>query len=83
VSVAIYGESMTAKDQQDRMWNDGTVSIWDLEQMEQEAEINGEQMPWHGDVDENMFIEKFQKGKWSSKEDQGFDDKGVKRVGGN
>lgn len=37
VSTEIYGESMTAEEQQDRMWNDGTISVFDLETLEQQA----------------------------------------------
>jgi hypothetical protein len=67
---------MTAKEQQDRMWADSTVSVWDLETMEQQAEIDGETMPWHGDTDEQVFMDKMMKSKG------GFDEKGVKRIGG-
>lgn len=69
VSTSIYGESMTAEEQQDRMWKDGTISIWDLETLEQQAEIQGEQMPWHQDVDESKFMD-------------GFNKKGQKLIGG-
>lgn len=71
-SVAIYGESLTAREQQDRMWSDGTVSVFDLETMEQQAEVMGDKMPWHGDVDEQRFLDAM----------QGFDKKGVKKIGG-
>ena len=37
VSVSIFGESMSPEEQQDRMWADGTVSVWDVETMEQQA----------------------------------------------
>ena len=76
VSVSLYGESMTPRDQQDRMWADGTVSVWDLETMEQEGEIRGEDMPWHGDMDEQIFVDKM------SKKKTGFNEKGVKNIGG-
>jgi hypothetical protein len=77
VSTALYGPSMSSAEQQDRMWAEGTVSVWDLEMMEQEAEINGETMPWHGEVDEGKFLEKMTSGKKG-----GFDAKGVKKIGG-
>ena len=76
VSVSIYGETMTAREQQDRAWNDQTVSVWDLETMEQQGEITGETMPWHGDVDEQQFIDKM------GKKAKGLDDNGVRRIGG-
>lgn len=66
---------MTAREQQDRMWQDGTMSIWDLETMEQQGEIAGETMPWHGDMDESKFLEKMTK-------KGGFDEKGKKSIGG-
>eukprot|EP00622_Pseudochattonella_farcimen_P005971 FR741693.1.p1 GENE.FR741693.1~~FR741693.1.p1 ORF type:complete len:161 (+),score=37.83 FR741693.1:64-483(+) len=71
VSVSIFGESMTHEEQQDRMWKDGTVSVFDLETLEQQAEAVGETMPWHGEVDEQMFLDKMT-----------FDKKGVKKIGG-
>mmetsp|Transcript_75118 Transcript_75118/g.142408 ORF Transcript_75118/g.142408 Transcript_75118/m.142408 type:complete len:540 (+) Transcript_75118:20-1639(+) len=77
VSTSIYGESMTAREQQDRAWADTTVSVWDLETMEQESEINGETQPWSGEMDEQVFIDKM-KGPAKG----GFDDKGVKTIGG-
>ena len=75
VSTSIFGESMTPQEQQDRMWADGTMSIWDLETIEQQAEIMGETMPWHGEVDENKMLQKMSQG-------SGFDEKGVKQIGG-
>lgn len=69
VSTDIYGESMTAEEQQDRMWNDGTISVFDLETLEQQAEAMGETMPWHGEMDESKFIE-------------GFNKQGIKNIGG-
>ena len=77
VSTALYGPSMSSSEQQDRMWSEGTVSVWDLEMMEQEAEIKGETMPWHADVDEGKFLEKM-----TSNKKGGFDEKGVKKIGG-
>ena len=79
VSVSIFGESMTPEQQQDRMWKDGTVSVWDLETMEQQGEIMGEQMPWHGEMDEQIFLDKMQEGQAKR---AGFDENGVKKIGG-
>lgn len=60
MSTSIYGAAMTAREQQDRAWTEGSVSVWDLEMLEQQAEIQGEQMPWHGDVDEQKFLDAMQ-----------------------
>lgn len=79
MSVSIFGESMSPEEQQDRMWADGTVSVWDLETMEQQAEVMGEEMPWHGEMDENLFLEKMQQ---NEKKNMGFDANGVKKIGG-
>lgn len=72
MSTSIYGQAMTAREQQDRAWNEGSVSVWDLEMLEQQAEINGEHMPWHGDVDEQKFVDAM----------QGFSKDGKKQIGG-
>ena len=79
VSVSIFGESMSPEEQQDRMWADGTVSVWDLEMQEQQAEVMGETMPWHGEMDEQIFLDKMQE---NQKRKEGFDEKGVKKIGG-
>jgi hypothetical protein len=79
VSVSIFGESMSPEEQQDRMWADGTVSVWDLEMQEQQAEVMGETMPWHGEMDEQLFLDKMQE---NQKRKEGFDEKGVKKIGG-
>lgn len=46
VVVSIYGESMTTKQQQDYMWNKRSISVFDLEKLELDAEKNGKPMPW-------------------------------------
>ena len=38
IATRIYGQGMTVREQQDRMWEDATTSIFDLERMEIEAE---------------------------------------------
>ena len=46
VTTRIYGKGMTLREQQDRMWKEQTTSIFDLEQMEIEAERMGGRAPW-------------------------------------
>lgn len=46
VATRIYGKGMTAREQQDRAWKEQTTSIFDLEQLEIEAERRGESAPW-------------------------------------
>lgn len=43
------GSDMTPQELQDLMWEKGSVSVWDLEQVEQEAEQAGGQAPWEVD----------------------------------
>jgi len=40
------GKEITAKEQQDMMWNQGTVSVWDLEAVEDEAHEKGAFAVW-------------------------------------
>jgi len=54
VATSIYGESMTAREQQDKMWNEGTISVFDLEKIENAAEAQGEAMPWKNDGYDHM-----------------------------
>ena len=37
VATEIFGECASPQEQQDRMWNDGTISVFDLETLEQQA----------------------------------------------
>ena len=46
VTTRIYGQGMSLREQQDRMWKDQTTSIFDLETMEIEAERMGGRAPW-------------------------------------
>lgn len=34
---------------QDRAWKDTTVSVFDLENMEEDGQLRGEEMPWAND----------------------------------
>jgi len=70
VATRIYGQGMTAREQQDRAWADQTTSIFDLETMELEAEARGEHAPWtNPDADDEMFL-------------PGFDGQGKMKIGG-
>ena len=70
VATRIYGQGMTLREQQDRMWKDQTTSIFDLERMEIEAERMGEQAPWtNPDMSDDMLM-------------PGFDASGRMQVGG-
>ena len=70
VATRIYGQGMTARDQQDRAWKEQTTSIFDLERMELEAQATGEHAPWtNPEQGEDMFL-------------PGFDSQGKMQVGG-
>ncbi|KAJ8599179.1 hypothetical protein CTAYLR_010156 [Chrysophaeum taylorii] len=70
VAIELYGETNTPRDQQDRMWKEGTTSVFDLEAAEFAAESKGERMPWQNDQYDDMLP-------------PGFDhETGVKRIGG-
>ena len=40
------GKEMSAREQQDLMWEKGSVSVWDLEQIEEQAESEGKVTVW-------------------------------------
>ena len=40
------GREVTAKEQQDMMWNTGSISVWDLEQVELQARDNNAVAVW-------------------------------------
>jgi hypothetical protein len=62
VATRIYGKGMTLREQQDRMWEQATTSIFDLERMEIEAERMGDQAPWtNPNADDDTFIPGFDK----------------------
>jgi len=70
VATRIYGQGMSVREQQDRAWKETTTSIFDLEQMELEAEANGETAPWaNPNADDDMFL-------------PGFDAEGKMKIGG-
>eukprot|EP00525_Craspedostauros_australis_P003492 CAMPEP_0198109896 /NCGR_PEP_ID=MMETSP1442-20131203/1936_1 /TAXON_ID= /ORGANISM="Craspedostauros australis, Strain CCMP3328" /LENGTH=222 /DNA_ID=CAMNT_0043765737 /DNA_START=3 /DNA_END=671 /DNA_ORIENTATION=+ len=70
VATRIYGQGMSLREQQDRMWEDETTSIFDLEKMELEAEARGENAPWtNPDEDDNAIL-------------PGFDLDGKMQIGG-
>ncbi|KAG5190044.1 hypothetical protein JKP88DRAFT_176218 [Tribonema minus] len=55
VATALYGESMSPKDQQDRAWREHGASVWDLEKLENDAMLRGEEMPWANDKYDTML----------------------------
>ena len=62
IATRIYGKGMTVREQQDRMWEDQTTSIFDLERMEIEAERMGDSAPWaNPNADDDMFLPGFDK----------------------
>ena len=48
------GKELTAKQQQDMMWDRGTVSVWDLEQVEEEAHQDGNFAVWEQEAQDQM-----------------------------
>lgn len=69
VATRIYGKGMTLREQQDRMWEEQTTSIFDLETLEIEAERNGEVAPWSNPANDDMMM-------------PGFDKDGKMQIGG-
>ena len=69
VATRIYGQGMSVREYQDRVWKDQTTSIFDLETMEIEAERNGEAAPWSNPDADDMFM-------------PGFDSDGRMQIGG-
>jgi len=68
VATTIYGQGMTARDQQERAWKEQTTSIFDLETLEIDAERRGETAPWaNADNDDTI---------------PGFDNEGKMKIGG-
>jgi len=70
IATKIYGNGMSLRDQQDRAWKEQTTSIFDLEQMELEAESNGETAPWANSNDDGDMLL------------PGFDASGKMKIGG-
>jgi hypothetical protein len=69
VTTRIYGQGMTLREQQDRMWKDQTTSIFDLETMEIEAERMGGRAPWTNEEQGDDIL-------------PGFDTSGRMQIGG-
>lgn len=57
VATELYGETQTPQDQQDRAWKDTTVSVFDLEDLEEQGKMQGEEMPWANDMYDGMSPE--------------------------
>jgi len=68
IATRIYGNGMSLEEQQDRAWKEQTTSIFDLEQMEIQAEQMGEAAPWTNPNEDDIL--------------PGFDNEGRMRVGG-
>lgn len=68
VATRIYGTGMTLEEQQDRAWKEQTTSIFELEQMEIQAEQMGEAAPWANPNEDDVL--------------PGFDSTGRMKVGG-
>jgi hypothetical protein len=54
VATELYGKGMTPRDQQQFMYEKQTMSVWDLENFEQMAQISGEEIPWANDKYDGM-----------------------------
>jgi len=48
------GKELTAKQQQDMMWERGTVSVWDLEAVEEEAHQDGNLAMWEEEAQQQF-----------------------------
>ena len=48
------GKELSSKQQQDLMWERGTVSVWDLEQIEEEAHQDGNFAVWEEEAQQQM-----------------------------
>jgi len=48
------GKEISAKQAQDMMWDRGTVSVWDLEQIEEEAHQDGNFAVWEEEAQQQM-----------------------------
>ncbi|CAN0139037.1 unnamed protein product [Pylaiella littoralis] len=57
VATELYGETQSPQDMQDRAWKDTTVSVFDLENMEEDGKLKGEEMPWANDQYDGMTPE--------------------------
>eukprot|EP00752_Nemacystus_decipiens_P017738 g15905.t1 len=57
VATDLYGETQSPQDLQDRAWKDTTVSVFDLENMEEDGALRGEEMPWANDQYDGMTPE--------------------------
>jgi len=62
VSTGIYGKAMSHREQQDYMWQKGSVSVFDLEALEGKAQAKGDQMPWQNDAYDSMMPPGFENG---------------------
>lgn len=54
VAKELYGEGMTAAQQQRFMFEKKTMSVWDLANFEEQAMMSGEDVPWRNDKYDKM-----------------------------
>ena len=64
------GREITAQEQQDMMWNAQTVSVWDLEAMEDEADQNNQVPVWSDEG--QQIIDDSEARKRAARQQQGF-----------
>ena len=57
MATDLYGEGMTPRQHQKLIYEKKTMSVWDLENFEQMAEMSGEDIPWGNDKYDNMSPE--------------------------
>ena len=48
------GKELTSRQQQEMMWEKGSVSVWDLGQIEEEAHQDGNMAVWEQEAQEQM-----------------------------
>ena len=65
------GREITAQEQQDMMWNAQTVSVWDLEAMEDEADQNN-QVPVWSDEGQQIIDDSEARKRAAQQQQQGF-----------
>ena len=57
IATELYGEGMSPREHQKLMFEKNTMSVWDLENYEQMAEMSGEEIPWQNDKYDGMSPE--------------------------
>lgn len=57
VATELFGDCDSPRALQDKMWNEATTSVFDLEAVEMAAEAQGENVPWSDDRYDDMLPE--------------------------